>query len=155
MCSEEQKLCFKKTFVLLNNKLKPQYTCQLFNVQETKSSPTWNDSENYLGKPTILQDKRCEHKSKSFDALLKHFEKKHTFYIHSSQVCKQCEVIMMNSCSILSHYKEHIMNGMSMFDQSKTTACIVCKSHILYIKSVIPNIPCPFDLQFELTTESE
>ena len=149
MCSEEQKLCFKKTFVLVNNKLKPQYTCNLFKVQENHPSQSWNDSQD----EQMVQDQNCDHKCKSFDALLKHFEKKHSFYLHSAQICKGCEVIMMSTCNILSHFKQHIMSGMTIFDQSRTNPCIVCKSHILYIKSVIPHIPCPFDLVCEPTAE--
>ena len=111
---------FKKVFSVVNNRMRWVFSCQL----ET------------------LEGNVCNIHNKNFASLLKHFEKKHKFYFHHTQVCHNCEWLMDSSCAIVAHYKHHLYVGLSVFDDSIGTSCTGCYNHLIHMRNPPPELSC-------------
>ena len=122
-CLENQ--YFKKTLIITNNKVKPAFVCQIGTNVETV----------------------CNIQSKSFKSQLKHFQKTHKIWLHPTQICYNCEHIMDSSCELVSHYKQHLLAGLTVVDQSIGTTCGGCINQQKFFTSKIPELSCSYNVE--------
>ena len=116
---------FKKVTLLLNGKIKKAYICKCYVADEKGEA-------NY-----------CNIKSNTFKEMVRHLQKHHSIFLPESVICRQHEMIMSTTCSLISHYKQHIEEGMTAFNyQDESEECPTCKTNFSAVKLCRSGMPC-------------
>ena len=118
---------FKKVVILVNGKAKKAYICKCYLAGD-------DGSANY-----------CNAKENSFKAIVHHLQKEHSILLPDAIICHQHEIIMQNTCSVISHYKLHTLEGCSTFNyQDESEECADCKDNLNCIKMCRPGLSCVY-----------